>query len=71
MAPLPDLDDAAVVHLGAAVAVLHRHGGEGDQYVQPPHPGSGPLHRPDLGGGGVPQLAEELILQGGDAGLSG
>ena len=66
MASLLDIDHAAQIHLRAAVAPLGRGGGEGGQHVQPGHAGGGLLHRAHLGGGGVPQLPEQLVFQGGD-----
>ncbi len=66
---LPYVDHAAGIHLRAAIAVVHRRRGERDQHVQPAHAGRGLLHLAHLAGGGLPQLAEELVFQSGDPGL--
>ena len=41
VAAVVDLDHAGIVHSGAAVVVLHRHGGQGTQRVQLRHGGGG------------------------------
>ena len=60
---LPDLNDAGLVHVRAAVAPTHRHGGEGAQGVGLRHGGGGPLDAGRGGGDLLPQHGEELVLQ--------
>ena len=71
MAALPDVDGAAAVHRRADVAVRHRRRREGGQHVQAGHPPGHVLHLPHPLGGRLPQLAEQLVLQGGDPALGG
>ena len=71
VAALLNVNDPALVHHRAAVVALHRHRGKGEEHVQLGHAACGPLYLPHPGGHRVPQLAEQLVLQGGDAGLGG
>ena len=71
VAALLDVNDPALIHHRAAVVPLHRHRGKGEEHVQLGYAARRPLHLPHPGGHCVPQLAEQLILQGGDAGLGG
>ena len=71
MAAVLDLNDPAGVHLGPTVIVVHRHSGEGEQHVQLAYARSCLLHLAHLTCRGLPQVAEQLVLQGGDPGLGG
>ena len=63
MAALGDLQFVRVVHQGHAVVVLRRHQGEGRQHVGLGHGPGDLLDLGGLGGGLVPDLTEELVLQ--------
>ena len=63
MAAVVDLDDAGLVHHGAAVVVLYRHGGQGAQGVQLRHNGGGTLHPRRLLRDMEPQLGKKLVFQ--------
>ena len=63
VAALFDVDDPAVVHRGAAIAVLRRYGGERTQHVQVAYAPRHSLHLAHPLGSGIPQMAEQLILQ--------
>ncbi len=60
-----DFDDAGLIHGGAAVVVLHRHGGKGAKSVDLGHGGGGLLDAGHLGGHLEPQISEQLKFQGG------
>ena len=71
MAALGDLDPVGQVHHGHTVVVLRRHGGEGGEDVHLGRRCGGGLDLGPPGGGLVPDVAEELVLQGGDPLLGG
>ena len=71
MAAVVDLNDAGLVHHGAAVVVLHRHGGQRAQGVQLRHQRGGLLHPGGLGGDMQPQIGEQLVFQRRDAVVGG
>ena len=71
VAALGDLQFVRVVHQGHAVVVLRRHQGEGRQHVGLGHGPGDLLDLGGLGGGLVPDLTEELVLQGHNPVLGG
>ena len=64
VAALADLDDAGLVHVGAAVVVSHRHGGEGGQGIDLRHRRGGFLDAGGRVGDLLTQLREQLVFQG-------
>ena len=65
------LDDAGLVHAGAAVVVLHRHGGKGAKRIQLGDKGRGQLHTGDGLRQPGAQGGEQLVLQRGVPVLGG
>ena len=63
MPSVPDLDDAGVVHRGAAVVVAHGHGGQGAKAVQLRHSGGAGLNAGHLPGKFCAQVGEQLVFQ--------
>ena len=71
VAALHDGESVGVVHLGHAVAIGGGHGGQRHQYVHLGHGGGSGLNPVHLLAHQLLELAEELILQGGDLVLGG
>ena len=71
---MPSIGDGNVPAQGdlrAAVAPLHRHGGQGAQHIGGSYRLSSQLHPGRLLGKVLPELGENLVFQGGEPILGG